>query len=136
MLRYLKRLENRDLSLTSSMIPLGSCTMKLNAAVEMIPVSWPEFNRIHPFAPLRQTRGYQALFQTTGRLVGGDDRFLPESRFSPTPARRGIGRPTVIALTTLTGRSATQDLPYPDLSSRHEPRSAVMAGLRSCCGLR
>jgi len=51
MLRYLKRLENRDLSLTSSMIPLGSCTMKLNAAVEMIPVSWPEFNRIHPFAP-------------------------------------------------------------------------------------
>src|SRR5260221_12252731 len=63
MLRYLKRLENRDLSLTTSMIPLGSCTMKLNAAVEMLPVSWPEFNRIHPFAPLRQTRGYQVLFQ-------------------------------------------------------------------------
>src|SRR5213078_444284 len=63
MLRYLKRLENRDLSLTSSMIPLGSCTMKLNAAVEMLPVSWPEFSRLHPFAPLRQTRGYQALFQ-------------------------------------------------------------------------
>src|SRR6266404_4108428 len=45
------------------MIPLGSCTMKLNAAVEMLPVSWPEFSRIHPFAPLRQTRGYQTLFQ-------------------------------------------------------------------------
>src|SRR5439155_15305029 len=62
MLRYLKRLETRDLSLTTSMIPLGSCTMKLNAAVEMLPASWPEFCRLHPFAPLRQTRGYQILF--------------------------------------------------------------------------
>ncbi len=63
MLRYLKRLESRDLSLTTSMIPLGSCTMKLNATVEMFPVSWPEFGRLHPFAPLRQTQGYQILFQ-------------------------------------------------------------------------
>src|SRR5205814_9026615 len=63
MLRYLKRLENRDLSLTSSMIPLGSCTMKLNAAVEMLPIFWPEFSQLHPFAPLRQGRGYQVLFQ-------------------------------------------------------------------------
>ena len=63
MLRYLKRLESRDLSLTTSMIPLGSCTMKLNAAAEMFPVTWPEFSRLHPFAPLRQTRGYQTLFQ-------------------------------------------------------------------------
>ncbi|HXF10131.1 MAG TPA: aminomethyl-transferring glycine dehydrogenase, partial [Desulfuromonadaceae bacterium] len=62
MLRYIKRLESRDLSLTASMIPLGSCTMKLNAAAEMFPVSWPEFGRIHPFAPLSQTRGYQKLF--------------------------------------------------------------------------
>ena len=62
MLRYLRRLESRDLSLTTSMIPLGSCTMKLNATVEMFPVTWTEFGRIHPFAPLRQTRGYQALF--------------------------------------------------------------------------
>jgi glycine dehydrogenase len=52
MLRYIKRLESRDLSLTASMIPLGSCTMKLNAAAEMFPVSWPEFAKIHPFAPL------------------------------------------------------------------------------------
>ena len=51
MLRYIKRLESRDLSLTASMIPLGSCTMKLNAAAEMFPVSWPEFAKIHPFAP-------------------------------------------------------------------------------------
>jgi glycine dehydrogenase len=63
MLRYIKRLESRDLSLTASMIPLGSCTMKLNAASEMFPVSWPEFARIHPFAPLGQARGYQILFQ-------------------------------------------------------------------------
>jgi glycine dehydrogenase len=63
MLRYIKRLESRDLSLTASMIPLGSCTMKLNAAAEMFPVSWPEFARIHPFAPLGQARGYQILFQ-------------------------------------------------------------------------
>ena len=62
MLRYLKRLENRDLSLTTSMIPLGSCTMKLNAAAEMLPITWPEFNGIHPFAPTEQTRGYLALF--------------------------------------------------------------------------
>ena len=63
MLRYLRRLESRDLSLTTSMIPLGSCTMKLNATVEMIPVSWPEFGQIHPFAPLRQAKGYGILFQ-------------------------------------------------------------------------
>jgi len=63
MLRYIKRLESRDLSLTASMIPLGSCTMKLNAAAEMFPVSWPEFAKIHPFAPLAQARGYQILFQ-------------------------------------------------------------------------
>ncbi|HKP75950.1 MAG TPA: aminomethyl-transferring glycine dehydrogenase [Longimicrobiaceae bacterium] len=63
MLRYIRRLEGRDLSLTHSMIALGSCTMKLNATVEMFPVSWPEFNRIHPFAPLEQTRGYQELFR-------------------------------------------------------------------------
>jgi len=63
MLRYIKRLESRDLSLTASMIPLGSCTMKLNAAAEMFPVSWPEFAKIHPFAPLQQTSGYQKLFE-------------------------------------------------------------------------
>ncbi|HEV2319182.1 MAG TPA: aminomethyl-transferring glycine dehydrogenase, partial [Verrucomicrobiae bacterium] len=63
MLRYIKRLESRDLSLTASMIPLGSCTMKLNAAAEMYPISWAEFAKIHPFAPRDQTRGYQKLFE-------------------------------------------------------------------------
>ncbi|MDB4950164.1 MAG: glycine dehydrogenase [Gemmatimonadetes bacterium] len=64
MLRYIRRLESRDLSLTHSMIPLGSCTMKLNATAEMFPISWPEFAKIHPFAPAGQTAGYRDLFRS------------------------------------------------------------------------
>ena len=63
MLRYLHRLQAKDLSLVHSMIPLGSCTMKLNATTEMLPVTWPEFARLHPFAPAEQTRGYRTLFE-------------------------------------------------------------------------
>ena len=63
MLRYIHRLQARDLSLVHSMIPLGSCTMKLNATAEMLPVTWPEFGGLHPFAPSDQARGYQTLFQ-------------------------------------------------------------------------
>ena len=63
MLRYLKRLENKDLSLAHSMIALGSCTMKLNATAQMIPITWPAFNRVHPFAPIAQTQGYQRVFR-------------------------------------------------------------------------
>jgi glycine cleavage system P protein (glycine dehydrogenase) len=62
-LRYIHRLQARDLSLIHSMIPLGSCTMKLNATVEMLPVTWPEFSRLHPFAPAEQCKGYQELFR-------------------------------------------------------------------------
>ena len=69
MLRYLKRLENRDLSLTTSMIPLGSCRMKLNATSEMLPVTWPEFGRLHPFAPVDQARGYQELFTSLESML-------------------------------------------------------------------
>ena len=63
MMRYIKSLENKDLSLTHSMIALGSCTMKLNAAAELLPVSWPEFANIHPFAPANQVKGYQQIFE-------------------------------------------------------------------------
>jgi len=63
MLRYLHRLQAKDLSLVHSMIPLGSCTMKLNATTEMLPVTWPEFARLHPYAPVEQTHGYQTLFR-------------------------------------------------------------------------
>jgi glycine dehydrogenase len=69
MLRYMHRLQGRDLSLVHSMIPLGSCTMKLNATVEMIPVTWKGFGRIHPFAPAEQTRGYQELFTQLERWL-------------------------------------------------------------------
>jgi glycine dehydrogenase len=69
MLRYIFRLQSRDLSLTTSMIPLGSCTMKLNATSEMIPVSWPEFGNIHPFAPIEQTRGYQLMLKQLEEML-------------------------------------------------------------------
>ncbi len=62
MLRYLRRLQGKDLALDRSMIPLGSCTMKLNATTEMIPISWPGFGALHPFAPREQAEGYRRLF--------------------------------------------------------------------------
>ena len=69
MLRYIKRLENKDLSLTHAMISLGSCTMKLNSTTEMMPVTWPEFSDVHPFAPAEQTEGYQQLFSELEEML-------------------------------------------------------------------
>lgn len=69
LLRYIFKLQARDLSLTASMIPLGSCTMKLNATSEMLPVTWPEFSRIHPFAPLEQVAGYQVMLKQLEEML-------------------------------------------------------------------
>jgi glycine dehydrogenase len=69
MLRYMRMLESRDLSLTHSMIPLGSCTMKLNATTEMIPITWPAFNRLHPFAPAEQAAGYRVIFDQLEKML-------------------------------------------------------------------
>jgi glycine dehydrogenase len=88
MLRYIHRLQAKDLSLTTSMIPLGSCTMKLNATVEMIPVSWPEFGRMHPFAPADQAAGYSILFDQLetwlGQITG-----LPAVSLQPNAGSQG-----------------------------------------------
>ena len=69
MMRYMKNLERRDISLATSMISLGSCTMKLNAAVEMLPITWPEFGGLHPFVPLSQAEGYQQMIRETEEML-------------------------------------------------------------------
>ena len=131
MLRYLKRLEARDLSLTSSMIPLGSCTMKLNAAVEMFPVTWPEFSRIHPFAPVRQTRGYQALFQQLEDWLAEITGFAGIS-LQPNAGSQG----EFAGLLVIRAYHASRDEGHRNVclipTSAHgtNPASAVMAGLQ------
>ena len=86
--RYLKKLENRDISLVHSMIPLGSCTMKLNAAAEMAPVTWPEFASIHPFAPREQAAGYEAMLAQLGRWLAEITGFAAVS-FQPNSGAQG-----------------------------------------------
>jgi glycine dehydrogenase len=129
MLRYIKRLESRDLSLTTSMIPLGSCTMKLNAAVEMLPISWPEFNRLHPFAPLRQARGYQMLFQEM------EDWLAEITGFSGISLQPNAGSQGEYAgLLVIRAYHASRGEPHRNVclipTSAHgtNPASAVMAG--------
>jgi glycine dehydrogenase len=130
MMRYLKRLETRDLSLTNSMIPLGSCTMKLNAASEMFPVTWPEFNRIHPFAPLRQTRGYQALFQQLEDWLGEITGFAGIS-LQPNAGSQGefAGLLVIRAYHSNRGEAHRDVCLIPTSAHGTNPASAVMAGL-------
>src|SRR5207245_7325935 len=88
MLRYINRLEGRDLSLTTSMIPLGSCTMKLNATTEMVPLSWREFNRLHPFAPREQAQGYRTLFRQLEDMLA-EITGLPHVSLQPNAGSQG-----------------------------------------------
>src|SRR5256714_336936 len=131
MLRYLKRLESRDLSLTTSMIPPGSCTMKLNAAVEMFGVTWPEFNRLHPFAPLRQTRGYQLLFQQLEDWLAEITGFAGIS-LQPNAGSQGeyAGLLVIRAHHANRGETHRNICLIPTSAHGTNPASAVMAGLK------
>ena len=131
MLRYIKRLESRDLSLTASMIPLGSCTMKLNATAEMFPVSWPEFARIHPFAPLKQTRGYQKLFGQLEAWLCDITGFSGVS-LQPNAGSQGEYAGLLVIRAYHASRGDTQRNVCLIPTSAHgtNPASAVMAGMR------
>jgi glycine dehydrogenase len=130
MVRYLKRLETRDLSLTTSMIPLGSCTMKLNATCEMLPVSWPEFSRIHPFAPLRQTQGYQVLFQQLEKWLAEITGFAAIS-LQPNAGSQGeyTGLLVIRKYHETRGEAHRRVCLIPTSAHGTNPASAVMAGL-------
>jgi glycine dehydrogenase len=131
MLRYLKRLEARDLSLTTSMIPLGSCTMKLNATVEMFPVTWPEFGRLHPFAPLTQVPGYQALFRQLEDWLAEITGFAAIS-LQPNSGSQGeyAGLLVIRAYHSSHGQAQRNLCLIPTSAHGTNPASAVMAGLK------
>ena len=131
MLRYLHQLEAKDLSLTTSMIPLGSCTMKLNATAEMYPISWPEFARLHPFAPAEQTRGYQEMFGNLETALAEITGFAGVS-LQPNAGSQG----EFAGLLVIRGYHASRGDTHRDVclipQSAHgtNPASAVMAGMR------
>jgi glycine dehydrogenase len=129
MLRYLFRLQGRDLSLVHSMIPLGSCTMKLNATTEMIPVTWPEFGRIHPFAPLAQTEGYQELFRRLEAVLAEITGFAAVS-LQPNAGSQGeyAGLLAIRAYHQARGESQRTLCLIPSSAHGTNPASAVMAG--------
>jgi glycine dehydrogenase len=131
MLRYIKRLESRDLSLTVSMIPLGSCTMKLNATAEMFPVSWPEFAKIHPFAPIKQTRGYQKLFEQLEAWLSEITGFAGIS-LQPNAGSQGeyAGLLVIRAYHESRGDTHRNVCLIPTSAHGTNPASAVMAGMR------
>ncbi|MBL7814722.1 MAG: aminomethyl-transferring glycine dehydrogenase [Saprospiraceae bacterium] len=130
MMRYIKRLENKDLSLVHSMISLGSCTMKLNAASEMIPVSWAEFANIHPFAPSNQTKGYQEIINHLSKwlceITGFDACSL-----QPNSGAQGeyAGLLTIKAYHEARGDKHRKIALIPSSAHGTNPASAVMVGM-------
>jgi glycine dehydrogenase len=131
MLRYIKRLEARDLSLTSAMIPLGSCTMKLNATTEMMPVSWREFNRLHPFAPRDQAAGYQLLFNQLEYQLAEITGFAAVS-LQPNAGSQGefAGLLVIRAYHRSRDESHRTTCLIPQSAHGTNPASAVMAGMQ------
>jgi glycine dehydrogenase len=130
MMRYIKRLENKDLSLTHSMISLGSCTMKLNAATEMIPVSWPEFANLHPFAPLDQTIGYQQIFEELAEYLCECTGFTACS-LQPNSGAQGeyAGLLAIRAYHLANGDKHRRTVLIPSSAHGTNPASAVMVGM-------
>ena len=131
LLRYMHQLQARDLSLVHSMIPLGSCTMKLNATVEMIPVTWPEFGRIHPFAPHDQTRGYTALFEQLEHWLAEITGFSAVS-LQPNAGSQGeyAGLMVIRAYHDQRGHHQRQVCLIPVSAHGTNPASAVIAGMK------
>ncbi|HEY9597653.1 MAG TPA: aminomethyl-transferring glycine dehydrogenase, partial [Cyanophyceae cyanobacterium] len=131
LLRYLHRLQAKDLSLTTSMIPLGSCTMKLNATAEMMPVTWPEFGKIHPFAPLSQTVGYQVLFQQLEAWLAEITGFAGVS-LQPNAGSQGeyAGLLVIHQYHNHRGEGHRNICLIPESAHGTNPASAVMAGMK------
>jgi len=130
MLRYMRKLEAKDLSLTSAMIPLGSCTMKLNATTEMVGVSWREFNRLHPFAPLEQTQGYHMLFRHLEASLAEITGFAAVS-LQPNAGSQGeyAGLLVIRAYHRARGDEKRTTCLIPMSAHGTNPASAVMAGM-------
>ncbi|MBS1558973.1 MAG: aminomethyl-transferring glycine dehydrogenase [Bacteroidetes bacterium] len=130
MLRYIKRLENKDLSMVHSMISLGSCTMKLNATTEMIPVTWPELGQIHPFAPTSQTEGYQEMITHFENWLKEITGFTGVS-LQPNSGAQGeyAGLLTIRAYHENHGESHRNVALIPASAHGTNPASAVMAGM-------
>jgi glycine dehydrogenase len=131
MLRYIRRLESRDLSLTASMIPLGSCTMKLNATAEMFPITWPEFGRLHPFAPTWQAEGYKKLFKDLEAWLSEITGFAATS-LQPNAGSAGefAGLLVIRAYHESGGQGHRNICLIPTSAHGTNPASAVMAGMK------